>query len=255
MLSVNHFQRGIHKLGNDVSPEVRMAMHSLVSASPLPDLQGTKELIRSGGPRAAAWLHDKEIGSPFVIPAIYQPESHIPLAIWQACPSTSNGNEQAHQNVNRDGTGLTLLAAIMRGMHYDKRAMAAVDLMHSSAIHQRDQPPNYFYRAGRAVLRQVRVQKRKVSKVDDDLVDTYRRYDVNLELGRKALERFLNPHLSSKTRDSWQRKLQEYRAQHEHLRGQAKDLAARGSGTSTERDITQPTVFDHPSIVQRRTRT
>ncbi|KAF8489146.1 hypothetical protein JB92DRAFT_2620614, partial [Gautieria morchelliformis] len=137
MLCVNHFQRGIHKLGNDVSPEVRTAMHSLVSTSPLPDLQGTKELIHSGGPQAAAWLHDKEIGSPFVIPAIYQPESHIPLAIWKACPSTSNGNEQAHRNVNRDGTGLTLLAAIMRGMHYHKRAMATVDLMHSSGIHQR----------------------------------------------------------------------------------------------------------------------
>lgn len=99
-------------------------------------------------------MHDKEIGSQFVIPAIYQPASHIPLDIWQACPSTSNGNEQAHRNVNRDGTGLTLLAAIMRGMHYDKRAMAAVDLMHCSGIHQTDQPPTYFRRAGRALLRQ-----------------------------------------------------------------------------------------------------
>jgi hypothetical protein len=53
MLCVNHFKRGIHKLGNDVSPEVRAAMHSLVSAYPLPDLESTKKLIHSGGPRAA----------------------------------------------------------------------------------------------------------------------------------------------------------------------------------------------------------
>jgi hypothetical protein len=66
MLCVNHFQRGIHKLGNDVSPEVRAAMHSLVSAYPLPDLQRTKELIHSGGPRAAgAYLLFGICQSPF----------------------------------------------------------------------------------------------------------------------------------------------------------------------------------------------
>ncbi|KAF8499346.1 hypothetical protein JB92DRAFT_3124993 [Gautieria morchelliformis] len=173
---------------------------------------------------------------------------HIPLAIWQACPSTSNGNEQAHRNVNRDGTGLTLLAAIMRGMHYDKRAMAAVDLMHGSGIHPTDQPPNYFRHAGCAVLRQVHVHKCKVSKVDDDLAEMYKRYDMNLEPGHKAFGNYLNPYLSSKTRDSWRCKLQEYQAQHEHLHAQAKDLATHSSGTITERTITQLTVFDYPSI-------
>jgi hypothetical protein len=44
MLCVNHFNRGIHKLGNNVSPAVRAAMHSLVSAYPLPDLESTKKL-------------------------------------------------------------------------------------------------------------------------------------------------------------------------------------------------------------------
>ncbi|KAF8498813.1 hypothetical protein JB92DRAFT_2633401, partial [Gautieria morchelliformis] len=70
-------------------------MHSLISAYPIHNLEETKELIRRGSPRASAWMEDKEMGSPFVIPAIYQPASHIPPATWQACPSTSNGNEQA----------------------------------------------------------------------------------------------------------------------------------------------------------------
>jgi hypothetical protein len=77
---------------------------------------------------------DKEIGSPFVIPAIYQPASCIPLEIWKASPSTSNWNEQAHRNVNRDGTRLTLLAAIMRGMQYDERALASIKLFASSRV-------------------------------------------------------------------------------------------------------------------------
>ncbi|KAF8479881.1 hypothetical protein JB92DRAFT_2767137, partial [Gautieria morchelliformis] len=100
------------------------------------------------------WLEDKTVSSPFVIPAIYQPASKIPLAIWQASPSTSNGNEQAHRNVNRDGTHLTLLAAIMCGLQYDEHAVAALQLMDTVGIHPRDQLPTEYCQAGRAALRQ-----------------------------------------------------------------------------------------------------
>ncbi|KAF8590401.1 hypothetical protein K439DRAFT_1510988, partial [Ramaria rubella] len=157
-LCVNHFQRGIHKLGNIITDEVRAAMHSLSSLFPILDLEGTKELIRQGGSKLAAWMNDKEIGSPFVILAIYQPASKIPLEIWQSAPLTSNGNEQAHRNINRDGTGLMLLAAIMRGLQYDVRAVRSVGLMCEAGIHQRDQEPSYFRRVGRSVLRSVRGQ-------------------------------------------------------------------------------------------------
>ncbi|KAF8577155.1 hypothetical protein K439DRAFT_1534318 [Ramaria rubella] len=111
-------------------------MHSLSSSFPIPDLERTKELIRQGGSKSAAWMNDKEIGSPFVIPAIYQPASKIPLEIWQSAPSTSNGNEQAHRNINRDGTGLMLLAAIMQGLQYDVCTVRSVGLMHEAGIHQ-----------------------------------------------------------------------------------------------------------------------
>ncbi|KAF8584867.1 hypothetical protein K439DRAFT_1250653, partial [Ramaria rubella] len=51
------------------------------------------------------------------------PASKIPLDVWKASPSTSNGNDQSHCNVNHDGMKLTMLAGIMRGMQYDYRAM------------------------------------------------------------------------------------------------------------------------------------
>ncbi|KAF8583905.1 hypothetical protein K439DRAFT_1617115 [Ramaria rubella] len=79
-----------------IAPKIRQAMMSLASAEPLPDLEGTLQLIRTGGKRAADWLKDKEAASGFSLAAIYQPASKIPLDMWKASPSTSNGNEQAH---------------------------------------------------------------------------------------------------------------------------------------------------------------
>ncbi|KAF8493136.1 hypothetical protein JB92DRAFT_2835234 [Gautieria morchelliformis] len=153
ILCTNHFQRGIHKLGNMISDDVQQAMHSLATAYPLPDLSHTIRVVREGGPKAAAWLEDKTVSSPFVIPAIYQPASKIPLAIWQASPSMSNKNEQANRNVNRDGMRLTLLAAIMHGLQYDEHAVAALQLMDTVGIHLRDQLPTEYRHAGHAVLR------------------------------------------------------------------------------------------------------
>ncbi|KAG2032903.1 hypothetical protein BDR03DRAFT_968956 [Suillus americanus] len=46
--------------------------------------------------------------------------------IWRACPATTNGNEQAHRNVNRDGVNLILLGGIMRGRAFDDRAAQSI---------------------------------------------------------------------------------------------------------------------------------
>ncbi|KAF8581881.1 hypothetical protein K439DRAFT_1618693 [Ramaria rubella] len=135
-------RRGIHKLGNHITDE-----RSKISFdTAVPNQQCLSNLL-------LAWMNDKEVGSPFIIPTIYQPASKIPLEVWKAAPSTSNGNKQAHHNVNRDGMGLTLLAAIMRGLQYDVRAVRSVGLMREAGIHQRDQQPMYFRRVGRSVLR------------------------------------------------------------------------------------------------------
>ncbi|KAG2049662.1 hypothetical protein BDR06DRAFT_845566, partial [Suillus hirtellus] len=84
-----------------------------------PDLQGTLKKIKKGGQKAAVWLKDKIEGTKFALPALYQPNSLIPLKIWKASPTTTNGNEQAHRNINHDGVGLTLLGGIMPGFHYN----------------------------------------------------------------------------------------------------------------------------------------
>jgi len=49
----NHFERAITKLGHDVTLAVRDAMRSLASAYPLTGFEGTKELMRDGGKKAA----------------------------------------------------------------------------------------------------------------------------------------------------------------------------------------------------------
>ncbi|KAF8575834.1 hypothetical protein K439DRAFT_1623294 [Ramaria rubella] len=105
-----HFIRNVNRLKGHISLGVRSAMMSIASAEPLPNFKATLELIRQGGKKAADWLKNKESASGFAIAALYQPASKIPIEIWKASPLTSNGNEQAHRNINCDGIKLTMLA-------------------------------------------------------------------------------------------------------------------------------------------------
>ncbi|KAG1727710.1 hypothetical protein EDB19DRAFT_1857471 [Suillus lakei] len=151
-LCITHFKRNILTLRSQVSKDVYNAMWSLVSAESHPDIAKTLNTIRQGNRKAKAWLKDKETAK-FVLPAIYRPMSLIPLYIWKASPSTTNGNEQAHRNVNRDGINLTLLAGIMRGYQYDVRAMSSIDLHITHGINTRDREATHVHRAQRAVGR------------------------------------------------------------------------------------------------------
>ncbi|KAF8998422.1 hypothetical protein BDQ17DRAFT_1193339, partial [Cyathus striatus] len=82
------------------------------------DIEGAIAIIKNGGAKAQSWLKDK-IDGKFAIPALYHSRSKIPLDVWQASPLSTNRNEQAHRNINRDGINLTLLGGIMHRMHYD----------------------------------------------------------------------------------------------------------------------------------------
>ncbi|KAG9309525.1 hypothetical protein JVU11DRAFT_10504 [Chiua virens] len=125
-------------------------MYSIASSEPHTNFEMTLVKIRRGSPKAKAWLKDKET-SKFMIPALYQPYSLIPLYIWKASPSTTNGNEQAHRNVNRDGIGLTLLAGIMRGQQYDMRVTSSIDLHINHGINPRDAVSTHTFRAIRSI--------------------------------------------------------------------------------------------------------
>ncbi|KAG1838596.1 hypothetical protein DFJ58DRAFT_668265, partial [Suillus subalutaceus] len=55
----------------------------------------------------------------FALSALYHLANFVHEDIWCTCPSTTNGNEQAHHNVNRDGVNLTLLGGSVRGRAFD----------------------------------------------------------------------------------------------------------------------------------------
>jgi len=159
---------------------VEVAMLSIASAEPHPDLPGALKKIKKGGNKAAgmktvcsickryllrnvtAWLKDKIEGTKFALPALYQPSSLIPLEIWKASPSTTNGNEQAHRNVNRDGVGLTLLGGIMRGFHYDANLTTSLEIFDTFGINYSDRLSTHAYRAKRALYRRCKYKLYRV---------------------------------------------------------------------------------------------
>lgn len=55
--------------------------------------------------------------------------------------------------MNRDGTGLTLLAGIMQGYQCDLRIMSSIDLHLSHGINPRDMPSTHLHRANRSLSR------------------------------------------------------------------------------------------------------
>lgn len=119
---IAHFKHNLQTLARDIDAKVLTAMYSLASSDAHPCIKTTLQIIQNGGTKARgmilqqlilkrpnihpAWLKDKETAK-FVLPGLYQPFSLIPPYIWKASPATTNGNEQAHRNVNRDGIGLT----------------------------------------------------------------------------------------------------------------------------------------------------
>lgn len=100
-----------------------------------------------------AWLKDKLETNKFALPALYQPASLIPLAIWKGTTLSTNSAEQQHRNIYRDGVNLTMLAGIIRGMQYDWRAIASIDIYRTTGIHHRDQPATYLFRITRSMKR------------------------------------------------------------------------------------------------------
>ncbi|KAG1824491.1 uncharacterized protein BJ212DRAFT_1260957, partial [Suillus subaureus] len=84
-----------------------------------PNFQRTLGVIRGGSQKAEAWLKDKLQTNKFTLLTLYHPVSFIPKDIWHVCPTTTNGNKQAHHNINHDGVHLMLLGGSMRGQAFD----------------------------------------------------------------------------------------------------------------------------------------
>lgn len=88
-----------------------------------------------------------------MIPALYFPRSLMPPEVWKASPMTTNGNEQAHRNINRDGISLTLLGGVMHGKDYDERINRSIETHSMYGIHTHDKASTHVQRTSRAVER------------------------------------------------------------------------------------------------------
>ena len=75
----------------------------------------------------------------------------MPPEIWKASPTTTNGNEQAHRNINRDGISLTLLGGVMHGQDYDARVNKSIKAHSIYGIQTRDRASTHVRRTSRAV--------------------------------------------------------------------------------------------------------
>ncbi|KIJ43707.1 hypothetical protein M422DRAFT_252951 [Sphaerobolus stellatus SS14] len=170
-----HYTRNVGDLRGYVEEVVCTSMMRLASAEELPPAiyESIIATIRNGGKKAIDWLKDKESADGWALAAIYHPKSKIPLHIWKAAPSTSNGNEQAHRNVNRDGMKLSLLAATMFGEGVDFRQLNGIDILLKHGIHNRDQVQSHFRQAARALIRSAAVQKRTIEGHDSELQNSY----------------------------------------------------------------------------------
>ncbi|CAG8854679.1 45514_t:CDS:2, partial [Gigaspora margarita] len=61
-------------------------------------------------PGVADWVQDKR--QPWVLASLSPAFTKMLPAIWAKTPFTTNAGESAHANINRNGYGLSLLAAI-----------------------------------------------------------------------------------------------------------------------------------------------
>lgn len=150
-----------------VQSNVYNVILSVSSFEAHPNFDNTLRIIRNGGKKAkgtshlhkltgsnkyTAWLKDKEDGI-FAIPALYFPKSLMPAKFWKACPTITNGNEQAHRNINRDGINLTLLRGVMHGQDYNERINSSIDVQSTYGIQLRDQRLTHVHRTSRTVSR------------------------------------------------------------------------------------------------------
>ncbi|KZV94685.1 hypothetical protein EXIGLDRAFT_822529 [Exidia glandulosa HHB12029] len=170
-LCITHHKRNLQPFKTKVSAAVFDAMQSLASPEPLPDINATFTTIRSGGKAASDWLANKLSGDAWALRALYRPLSNIPLVKWRAAPRTTNGNEQAHHNVNLDGTRLSLLAGIMHGADFDRRLLESRRAVADSGVSTRYKVSDEFLRAERGLARHVRSSNKQLDAHDATITE------------------------------------------------------------------------------------
>ncbi|KAG8957771.1 hypothetical protein FRC00_003541 [Tulasnella sp. 408] len=160
-LCVTHYRRRILGIAPSLPQDVVNAMHSLASPHVLQNFDELLLVIRGGGKKAIDWLEDKITGSPFALPGIYRPKSKIPLDHWLAANYTTNGIEQKHADLNRDGKALSLLSGIMLGFQYDARSLQAQTITATFLMFPRHKEATVSARMQLAIRRQGNAEKKR----------------------------------------------------------------------------------------------
>ncbi|KIJ36290.1 hypothetical protein M422DRAFT_261437 [Sphaerobolus stellatus SS14] len=226
-----HFSTCVRSLKPHVSTEVYGAMMSFYSPDPIPDYEATVSLIQRGGKRAADWMKDKLSADKSILAAIYRPESKIPLDIWKASPNTTNGNEQAHCNIYRDGIKMSLVPGAIRSFQFDSRSMVTLELFQEQGIHPCDRLPTYYLRSSRAVIRSKKVQERTVQANDDELQKTYTQMSKLQDKFTKQTNSLKRMYTLGKDTEAAIKRVCTTEKQLEGLRANVSTLQDRSSGT------------------------
>ncbi|KIJ46297.1 hypothetical protein M422DRAFT_250346 [Sphaerobolus stellatus SS14] len=226
-----HYTTCVRNLKTNVTSPVYRAMISLYSADPIPDYKGTIALIEAGGKKASDWLKDKLSAENSLLAAIYRPLSKIPVEVWKASPNTTNGNEQSHRNIYRDGRKMSLVPGAMRGFQYDSRSMVTLKLFEEHGIQPRDRLPTYYLRASRALVRTSAVQKRTVKAHDNELRKAYNQYSKLHNQQLTQTNTLKRAYTLGKDTEPAAKRLQTTERQMEGLRAGLSSLQNQSSGT------------------------
>ncbi|KAF8574019.1 hypothetical protein K439DRAFT_1665599 [Ramaria rubella] len=122
-----HFKRKIKTC--KVSEEVKNLMRSLVCIMHPNFDEAVAAICEKGGKTG----YDK-IRSNFAFAGICWEKSFIPKDVWLAAESNTNVSETAHADVNREGTGCTLLGALVRGETFDREKDRSFQAFEESGV-------------------------------------------------------------------------------------------------------------------------
>ncbi|PPQ81257.1 hypothetical protein CVT24_012240 [Panaeolus cyanescens] len=175
-----HALRNIQKC--NVSDDVRTLMRSLLTIRH-PTWDTTLQSIQEQGGKPGKappgmvldWVQDK-IRSKFALPAICWEKSFIPIDIWNAGDSTSNLIESVHADVNREGTGCTLVGGLCKGQSFDTMKLKALQTREDYGIRP-------SYQTGELIDNATKSIKRKFSSHHTQLI----REDAKIESQNKKL--------------------------------------------------------------------
>ncbi|KIJ37987.1 hypothetical protein M422DRAFT_259373 [Sphaerobolus stellatus SS14] len=227
-----HISSKVHGLSSHLKPNVLAAMMSLASAHELEDFEGTLAVIRRGGKKAADWLKDKLAADGFALAGIYRPKSRMPLDIWQAAPNTSNGNEQAHRNINR------------------RAAMVGIEVITTHDIQVRDQGQSHYQQAQRSILKNAGVQRRTLTASDKKLQAAYSKVVSLQETAEKQGTAVKRTREAGRDDDGARKRLQKTQKKLVELHSELKKLQNSSSGTVLKPHIVSPNTYSIPETIR-----